>query len=337
MSAIFGIVNLDGRPVDPEDFDRMGLALSHRGPDGSSAWVDGPVALGVQIMHITPESLYEKVPYGTGTLHITATARLDNREALSETLGIPPSEHNTISDSRLILHAYEQWGEACPEHLLGDFAFMIWDRERRKLVCATDHMGVRPLFYTGTSQRFIFASEIKGILAVPDVPVRLNARKLSEYSFLIARYDFETTFYEDIYQLPKATMVTADTDGIRKRVYWKSTPAEDLHCRSDAEWLEALKALVFQAMEARLRSARPVVALLSGGMDSSSIVAVTARILEKRGQSLTVLAAVNPDGISTGSRDERYFIDQFRTWDNVNIEYIVDEWRGPFDDLERLI
>ena len=147
MSAITGIFRRDGKPVNPETNQKMNDTLAHRGPDGSRVRCKGSVAFGHQMLHTTPESVQEVLPFENKNsgLVITADARIDNRKELSEELGL---ENNIeVSDSQFILKAYEKWGEKCPENLLGDFAFAIWDKNREILFCARDHMGVRPLYY----------------------------------------------------------------------------------------------------------------------------------------------------------------------------------------------
>ena len=142
MSGITGIFRRDGQDVDQADINNMNDKISHRGPDGSRIWCEGQVAFGHQMLHTTPESLQEILPFEDkeSGLVITADARIDNRKSLSLKLGIEDNKY--VSDSYFILKAYEKWGEKCPEKLLGDFTFAIWDENRETLFCARDHMGV---------------------------------------------------------------------------------------------------------------------------------------------------------------------------------------------------
>src|SRR4028118_649697 len=163
MSAIAGIYYLDGRPVDCADLGRMVDTLAHRGPDGADVWCEESVGLGHRMLWTTPESLLEKLPLvdQTGNLVITADARIDNRDELIEVLGLTDHPAEKITDSQLILAAYERWGDRCPEYLLGDFAFAIWDRRQQQLFCARDHMGVKPFYYYHSDRLLVFASEIR--------------------------------------------------------------------------------------------------------------------------------------------------------------------------------
>ena len=151
MSGIFGILNLGnfiGKPVSLSDLQSMGQALKHRGRDGSGFWHEGDVGLGHMATNITPESVYEKLPCTSadGRLVITADARIDNRQELFSSLSIPYSQQVQIACSEIILHSFQKWGERCPEHLLGEFVFAIWDKREKRLFCARDHLGVRPFF-----------------------------------------------------------------------------------------------------------------------------------------------------------------------------------------------
>ena len=281
MSGIAGLWRLDGRPVEPAELESMTARLAHRGPDGAGAWRDGPVGLGHRMLHTTPESLRERQPLvsASADLVLTADARLDNRDELCSLLPAPRS----LTDAALILLAYERWGERCPEHLLGDFAFAIWDARRRLLFCARDHFGVKPLYYHHRSgQLFAFASEIKGLLALPEVPRRLNEVRVADYLVPLLE-DKEITFYEEIVRLPPAHWMTVDREGIRRQEYWALDPERDIRLRSDDEYAAAFREIFTEAVRCRLRSAYPIGSMLSGGLDSSSIVCVARQLLAENG------------------------------------------------------
>ncbi len=137
--------------------------------------------------------MHEKLPFHDekAGLIITADARIDNRKELSEELDIENIEE--VSDSYFILKSYEKWGEKCPEHLLGDFAFAIWDEKEEKLFCARDHMGIKPFYYYLNDDIFVFGTEIKALFDVPNVPYQLNKIKVALY--LMDIEDNKLTFY----------------------------------------------------------------------------------------------------------------------------------------------
>ena len=229
MSAICGIYNLDGKPAPREGMERMLKALAHHGPDGQGIWLEGPVGLGHSMLHTTPESLYEKLPQQddeTG-LVITADARIDNRDELFDALSIPHPARPGTPDGALILKAYCKWGEDCPSHLLGAFAFAVWDKNEQSLFCARDHMGFKPFYYYRSPRIFIFASEVNGVLSVPEVPRRLSEPAVAYY-LTQNHEDREITFYEEILRLPSAHTLTARRTGkLKKSRYWTCSPAQD--------------------------------------------------------------------------------------------------------------
>ncbi len=182
MSGIAGVCNFDGRPVEIFTMETMTKALDHRGPDGSGVWIDGSVGFAHVMLWTTPESLKEKQPLldASGQLVITANARIDNRDDLIRSLDL--KGHADLSDSELILYAYSKWGEDCPEKLVGDFAFAIWDKRKRALFAARDRIGIKPFYYYHRDGRdFIFASEISPIFKAAGLEKRPDRKAIEEY------------------------------------------------------------------------------------------------------------------------------------------------------------
>jgi asparagine synthase (glutamine-hydrolysing) len=177
LSAIAGLVRLDDQPVDPAEPAAMRARLAHRGPDGGGDWHGGPAGLTHCLLRVTPESLSEQQPLASSERIITADARLDNRAELCAALGRPDAGQ---PDAALILAAYERWGAACAEHLLGDYAFAIWDSAERTLFCARDYIGFKPFYYHAGPHLFAFATELKALFALPDVPRRLNEVRVAD-------------------------------------------------------------------------------------------------------------------------------------------------------------
>ncbi len=217
MSAITGIFYRGDDTVEETIIKKMNDSLSHRGPDGSDFWFEGSVGLAHQMLHTTNESLHEKLPLEENGMVITADARIDNRNELSHKLNIPDKEN--ISDSYFILKAYERWGEKCPNELLGDFAFAIWDTWKGELFCARDHMGVKPFYYYLTDELFAFATELKAILSIAEVPRKINDVRIAQYLLSILG-DKEITFYEGIQRLPAAHTLKINSKNIFCDKYW---------------------------------------------------------------------------------------------------------------------
>jgi asparagine synthase (glutamine-hydrolysing) len=283
MSGIAGIYYLDGRPVEHGDLQRMLDSIAHRGPDGSGVWVDGAVGLGHRMLRTTPESLHEKLPLGdkTGELAITADARIDNRDELLSALNFNGRRHEAIADSEIILAAYAKWDERCPERLLGDFAFAIWDGRKKKLFCARDPLGIKPFFYYFDGKTFYWGSEPRVIYEDSKISKEPNLTLICLY--LLNRFDErEETLYKDIYRLLPSHFMVLENGHLKKGQYWDIDPNYAIRYKTDQEYAECFLELFKKAIRARLRSNGPVGALLSGGLDSSSIVC-TAQMLYREG------------------------------------------------------
>ena len=337
MSAIVGLYNSDGKPVDKVNVSRMLDSLAHRGPDGAGLWSDGSIGLGHRMLWTTPESIHEKQPISnqSGDIVITADARIDNREELIAILRLNGSALCSITDSQVILAAYEKWGEGCAEKLLGDFAFVIWDARRQKLFCARDHFGVKPFYYYLLSGKFfVFASEIKALLSHPEVPRRLNEVRVGEY--LASMFDDKTiTFYAGVLRLPPAHSLTVSPAGTELQQYWSLDPSRELQLGSDDAYAEAFRELFIKAVHCRLRTAFPVGSTLSGGMDSSSVTCVARRLLARDGgQRLLTFSAIFDE---VSQCDERPFINAVLAQNSLEPHYVHGDQISPLADLDQVL
>lgn len=335
MSGIAGLYRLDGRPVEAGDIQRMTDGLAHRGPDGGDVWFGGGTGLGHRMLWTTPESLAEHQPVRdlSGKLVLTADARIDNREELSRKLG--RVDRPDVSDSELILAAYAKWGEACPEHLIGVFAFAIWDSHEQRLFCARDAVGIRPFYYFHKrGSLFAFASEVKSLFCLEDVPRRLNETKVADYLASLAE-DKVITFYEDIYRLQPAHCVTITRDGARFRKYWSLDPERELKLGSPEEYAEAFREVLTEAVRCRLRSAYPLGMTLSGGLDSSSIVAI-ARLLQNDDDH-TPLHTISCVFDDVGASDERKFIQLMTTGGDITSHFVHPDRHSALYSIEKAL
>ena len=336
MSAIFGIYYPEGCPATQSELEQMAESLNHRGPDGSGLWMDGPAGLGHQMLWTTPESLYERLPMvgKTGHLVITADARIDNREELIGLLKLEGRAYSEISDSEIILAAYEEWGEACPEKLLGDFAFAIWDSLKQSLFCARDHFGIKPFYYHATKESLYFASEIKGLLCMPRVSRRLNETMVAEH-LTTAFTDREITFYKDILRLPPSHRMSVSREGIRLESYWYLNPFLEQRLGSNEDYAEAFRDLFSEAVRCRLRSAFPVGSMLSGGLDSSSITCMARKLLDEEGKGRLLTFSAVFDEIK--QCDERPFINAVLDKYELDPHFLKGDRLGPLTDLDRVL
>lgn len=329
MSAITGIFYRNGRNVNLKQIQKMNKIISHRGPDGSSNWIDGYVAFGHQMLHTTPESLHEKLPFQDKKLGlvITADARIDNRNELSEKLDIEDKEE--VSDSYFILKSYEKWGEKCPEHLLGDFAFAIWDENEKKLFCARDHMGVKPFYYYLDDDLFVFGTEIKALLSVPEISVNLNETKVG-YHLIPLITDRELTFYEKIFRLPAAQILIINNNIHKKEYYWKLDPDYEIKLDSDEEYYTKFRDLFEIAVKCRLRSNKKIGFELSGGIDSSSVVAMAKKIWNNN-VDINTFSLIFEEIKET---DESYYIKKVVETGGIKPHYLVADSISPFNEIE---
>lgn len=334
MSAITGIFYRKGKKVDPQLIQKMNDKLSHRGPDGSHTWVEDNVGLGHQMLHTTPESLHEKLPFIEEDLVITADARIDNREELAKKLDIADEE--TVSDSYFILKAYGRWGEDCPDKLLGDFAFAIWDRKKEILFCARDHMGVKPFYYYVDEEMFVFGSEIKALFEVEGVPREVNEKRLSLYFTGNDLSEIESTFYKKIKSLPFAHYTLLNKNIYRNNKYWELNINKRIIFNSDEDYAKEFQKIFLKAVKSRLRSFNPIGIMLSGGIDSSSVTVMANKILKEENYPHTVhtISYIFEDYPDI---DERPFIKTVIEEVDVKPHYIKCDKISPLKNIKKKI
>ncbi|MBE9005963.1 lasso peptide isopeptide bond-forming cyclase [Fortiea sp. LEGE XX443] len=335
MSGIVGIYNLDSQPVEQQNLTLMVDAIAHRGSDGTDIWSAESTGLGHRMLWTTPESLLEKLPLVdlTGELVITTDLRIDNRDELISALSFDHYPPEKITDSQLVLAAYEKWGEQCPKQLLGDFAFAIWDTRKQTLFCARDHFGIKPLYYYyQPGQQFCFASEIKALLCLPEVPRKLNEIAIANYLHPFTE-DKSITSYQDIYRLPPGHAMTVSyTGGLQSYSYWSLEVGEELRLNSDAEYAEAFREIFTEAVRCRLRSAFPVSCHLSGGLDSSSIACVARDILQTKGIKLHTFSNIFEE---VPECDERQYINPVLHQGGFIPYYVHADQSGPISEWQK--
>jgi asparagine synthase (glutamine-hydrolysing) len=351
MSGIFGILNFDGQPVAREHLEAMRASMAYWGPDGSSIWQAENIGLGHLLLHNTPEACYESLPRQdpASSLVLTAHVRIDNREELisDQRLGIggSTSDQAQIPDSQLILRAYLHWGEECVHHLIGDWAFAVWDPRQRRLFLARDHHGISSIYTYRRGHFFAFASCIKALLALPDVPQRPNLLRVAQVLTSWSG-DGVQTAYEDIFRLPPAHMLAVTADKMAVRRYWDLGNTPPVRFNSDEKYVEAFLEIYAEAVRCRLRSPLAgeksrVGATLSSGLDSSSVCALAARELGARGQRLPVFTSVPiypTEGLTPPHRygDESPLVEINRQFiGNLDVQHIHAEDISPLAGIER--
>ena len=334
MSAIFGIINKTGKPIEEKAMQKMQESLVHRSTDGSGTWHSDNIFIGHHKLAITPEQQGEQLPVEEDDLVITSDARLDNRHELINRLKSEMTVQPVISDASLILAAYRKWDEKCVDYLDGEFAFAIWNKRTHKLFCAVDHIVFRPLYYFDTPSVFIFSSEMKGILAVKETPNIFNEESLIEYFF--RQSDLTKTHNDEIFVLCGGHKLVLQNNRLNITRYWNPEPLGKYHFKNDEDWAGCLRDLLFQSVENRLRTNLPVGIGLSGGLDSSSIACIAGKILEKRNQTLYAFSSVLPEGHQGIERDERKYIGIVgKHLKNLDQTFVEAGEVGPFSNLEQ--
>ena len=279
MSGIVGMWNLDGKPVEPELLARMSATLAHRGLDGEAMWIEGPVGLACQLFRVTPESEKETQPLvDSRGIVLVFDGRLDNREELLASLKDSYQVSSSSPDPAFVLAAYEAFGDRLPERLAGDFSLGLFDPNRQQLLLARDAIGIRPLYYCRTRDAILFASEIKALLAHPEVSTRPNDNVLAQYFIGRQQETRGMTFFEGVWSLLPAHTVVCTPQGFVTRRYWDFDASKPIRLGSFAEYADAFREHFERAVRRRLRTMYPVAVSLSGGLDSSSVFCLAETI-----------------------------------------------------------
>lgn len=282
MSGIAGIIRLDGAPVLPGEIEATLEAMARRGPDRRGSWRRDNAALGHVLLATTPEAICEHQPWehpASGVV-VVSDSRLDNRPELLEELEFAGRHPDTIGDGELLHAAFARWGEACAARLLGDFSFVLWQPRERRLFAARDVMGVRPFYYHFSPGRlFAFASEADALLQVRGVPTDLDEGRIADALVQqLEGIDKTSTFFRAVRRLPQANTLLISGERLDCREYWTPMAAVPSGLpTTESDWIEGLREHLTTAVKRRLRSSGRVGSMLSGGLDSSSVVAIACR------------------------------------------------------------
>jgi len=344
MSGIFGLIDLAGGPVQRKLLQTMRDAIAYWGPDGSELWHDGAGGLGHLHLYNTPESVYEQLPrwYPEYRLAITAEARIDNRDELCDFFKISPSERLQTPDSYLILHAYLKWGEACPDHLLGDWSFAIWHPDERRLFLARDHHGNTSVYYSLDKDRFAFASSRKALIAL-GVPRRLNELYLGQMLVSWPAYHGEQTVDLDILRLPPACAMRVTPERSQVWRYWYLEDAPDIHFPKFSDYVEGFVDVYDKAIRCRLRTKRPLGITLSGGLDSGSLAALAARAYSEKGDRLPAFTSVPIYNVSETVGSKRFgdesalAVETADYCGNIDLHFIPANQSSPIAGIRQML
>ena len=340
MSGIFGIIRFDGGRVADRDVERLGEAMAYRGPDGRELATAGPVGLGRSLMRVTPEDAFDVQPLvdAERDLILVADCRLDNRGDLAAAFDLPAATLDRTPDSALILMAYKRWGDACPEHLLGDFAFAVWDGQAKTLVLVRDHMGQRGLLFHRDADRFIFASDRQALWKHPDVPqAPFSDADIGRMLIHDMTPRDRSAATDAITGFGAGSLLTVHLDGaIATRRYWTPHADPTHEGRDEAYYIAAYRRVLAEAVACRLRRlTAPPGIIFSGGYDSGGIAAL-AGATPVPGGKLIAATSVMPADYRGTIRHARRWVDLCKRdmpW--LDVRYVTREGLSILTGLDQ--
>jgi asparagine synthase (glutamine-hydrolysing) len=277
MCGIYGLLSLNGpRRADAALLSRMGRAILHRGPDDEGAFVDDQMLLGMRRLSIIDVSGgHQPLTNEDGSVVVVCNGEIYNFQELREQLQKAGHRFATGSDCEVIVHLYEERGEKFLEALDGMFGCAVWDKAKRRLIVARDPLGIKPMYYTVGDGQIAFASEAKALLELPFVKKRLDPAALAQY-FALGYVAAPNSLFEGMKKLLPGEAITVEGGRITSRRYW-SVPPDVNTSLSESQWIEATRTELERAVKDQMVSDVPIGAFLSGGVDSSSVVALMSR------------------------------------------------------------
>jgi asparagine synthase (glutamine-hydrolysing) len=271
MTAIGGIFNLDGRPVGIDLIQNISGLLAQRGPGKADVFSEGALGMVHRLATLAHETSAPVL--NTRDAVVAIDGWIDNRNELTAELGVP--EETPIAE--VLSGAFLKWGENCFERIIGDFAAVLFDKRERHLICARDPFAMKPLYYWRNQTTLVFASEIPALFAYPQIQRVPNEETAAE---LLNWFGFSraNTLFKDIYRLTPGHVLVASRDGVRLRPFWTGTGIRELRLKSDAEYGEAFREVFTKAVHCRIKNVNKVGVRLSGGLDSSTVLATAAEV-----------------------------------------------------------
>lgn len=276
MSVQAGILNFDGRPTDRAFLGKLSSGIEQYGPDGGSTYVDGPLGMVYRAFHTTLESRLEHQPHRSSQgIVITWDGRLDNRDELI------PQVWDDLTDDRtdvaIVMAAYERWGTDCYHKLIGDWALSIWDSKERVLTLARDYIGVRHLHYYLNYESVTWCTNLEALVILSGTQFTLNDEYIG--GFLALWPEAHLTPYREIHSVPPGKFVRIRDGEVTIHSYWSFDTKRQIRYKKDTDYEEHFRHVFRKAVRRRLRSDSPILAELSGGLDSSSIVCMADDII----------------------------------------------------------
>ncbi len=281
MCGIFGVLGLSGAPLPSGNLMKlMGDAIVHRGPDDAGAFTEGCVQFGMRRLSIIDVSGgHQPIANEDGTVVVVCNGEIYNFRELRRDLEQAGHRFATHSDSEVVVHLYEQHGDAFLGMLDGMFGLALWDRTRRRLIVARDGLGIKPIYFGSRNGNLFFASEAKSLLKMPGFKTELDPGALQEY-LAVGYVAGPRSMFRGIDKLPPGSAIIAERGKFEVRRFWR-LPEQVDESRSESDWIEAVRAGIERAVRAQMVSDVPLGAFLSGGIDSSAVVAAMARASDR--------------------------------------------------------
>lgn len=280
MCGICGVVNFDRKQwVERRTLAAMNQQMVHRGPDDEGFYLNENVGLAMRRLSIIDlQTGQQPVRNEEGTLWLVYNGEIYNHQELRAQLKLRGHRYRSRSDTETIVHLYEEYGRDCVQHLRGMFAFALWDVRRRLLIAARDRLGIKPFYYRCTKNHFLFASEIKALLAHPGVAAELNRTALPEYLTFGYLAGDETLFAGLLKLLPGHTLEVDEAGQLTIEPYWDLPGSCNSDSRPRSFYVQSYRNLLEEAVASHLMSDVPLGVFLSGGVDSSAVAALMTRI-----------------------------------------------------------
>ncbi len=329
MSGFITIYNINKKTVDKNLLHNLTQELVYRGPDRLSTWANNFIGMGHTLYQTTNEAQYERQPSTLDDkVWITCSARIDDRENLLNKLGMKNQINlDTTPDSHLILYAYKEWGEECLDYLLGDFSFILWDKEKEKIFAARDHFGVKQFYYTHNDKSFVACNSMHCLRQYPDVSDTLNDKAIAGY-LLFGDHtwdDKSITVLNDIKSLPPAHKLIFEKNKLSIKRYWTiPTNLPLLKYAKKSDYIKHFNDILKTAIKDRIRTSS-ITLSMSGGMDSTAIAAMVKQ-LEKEGEINQLdLLSVTAVYDSIWPCEERHYAGIAAKHLNIPIKYFIGD------------
>lgn len=309
MSGIGAILSLDGSGIPISDVERMAAALKPYGRDEQNIKVmHGAGAAFVFCLHkLVPEDSVDVQPQSLADrIFLLFDGRIDNRNELGELLGISSSELRVLPDSGIALRLFDRFGPCAFEQIVGVFATIVMDLQDGRLFCARDHIGMRCLHYHQSEGRFSVATAPEALFALGWVPQTLNKEDLAD-TLAGRTTDGERTHYTGVYRVLPGCILEASSSNVRKQKFWHPERIAEVRYKDDRDYVAAFQEHLDQAVRACLRTRKMPCAMITGGLDSSSISVVAADLMAQKGAKLNTFTAVPETGFLREDLPGRYF------------------------------